>query len=391
VNIPPQIQGYEFDQRLLEHPLAEIWHGRSFTGMEVIALVLSTTGARDPQIRERLGQASRGAALSPGHQETPLWAANFSTDLPYAITQLVPGQSGAERLLDPLDGLLGNDDESLAAVRSQLMHYGATQPQETAGTTEAPAAAPLAVPESGAAQLAREYSKKLGPWVYVGVVFIVLLAFTVTYSIGAAVGSAVKDEPAAEPITAPMKPAALPTQVLLPGIAKVKTAPYSQPEGGPGLVGETYQGGSDVQVIDHADLPFAFGWPRPPEVRKVSGSSTTLYRQVQTEAPIQNSTASSSLVARIAVRQCKDLAACLAGRTAFDQEWTKAFRAQAPGIAKNSQTWYGQSTTTPYTLVMTRAYSNAGRWWLVGVAVSSVPEEVPSAQQVFNDIWRETN
>lgn len=128
MTVTPQITGYQFDQRLLEHPLAEVWRGRSMTGMEVVALVLSEVGAADPQVRERLNRASRGAALSPGQQETPLWAANLTAARPYAITQLVPGQSGAERLFDPLDGLLGNDEESLNAVRQQLAQYGAEPP-----------------------------------------------------------------------------------------------------------------------------------------------------------------------------------------------------------------------------------------------------------------------
>ncbi len=121
---PPQIAGYQLDQRLLEHPLAEMWRGRAFTGMEVVALVLSEAGVREQEVRERLVQAGRDAALEPGRAETPLWAANLSAARPYAITQLVPGQSGAERLLDPLDGLLGNDEESLRAVHELLSQYG---------------------------------------------------------------------------------------------------------------------------------------------------------------------------------------------------------------------------------------------------------------------------
>ncbi|QNE20109.1 hypothetical protein F1D05_22075 [Kribbella qitaiheensis] len=407
MNNPPQIQGYQFDQRLLVHPLAEIWRGRSFTGMEVVALVLSTAGAADPQVRERLGNSSRSAALSPGRQETPLWAANLNSDHPYAITQLIPGQSGAERLLDPLDGLLGNDEQSLDAVRSQLSQYGGTPPEQThtapelpsygAQDAEQPAAERSVVQDTAAAvqpvgkvELAREYSRKLGSWVYVVVVLIVLIAFTITYSVGAAVGSAVKKE-AAAPISDPVKPAALPTSVLLPGVSKVTTAAYIR-TGGPGLVGQTYPSGTDVQVIKNLDLPFAFGWPRPPSVRELGESSTTLYRQVQTVGSVVNPTKSSSaLIAKIAVRQCRDLAGCLGVRTAFDEDWTKAFRAPAPRTAKDARTWYSVSNTDPYTLVMTRAYSDAGRWWLVGVAVSAVPEEVPSAQGVFNDIWRQTN
>ena len=63
----------------------------------------------------------------------------------------------------------------------------------------------------------------------------------------------------------------------------------------------------------------------------------------------------------------------------------------APRTAKDERTWYSVSNTTSYTLVMTRAYSNAGRWWLVGVAVNAVPDEQQSAQWVLNDIWRQTN
>ncbi|MEU0094583.1 hypothetical protein [Kribbella sp. NPDC006257] len=378
MNNQPQIQGYQFDQLLLEHPLAEIWHGRSFTGMEVVGLFLSTTGAADPQVRERLGESSRGAALTPGDQETPLWAANFNSDRPYAITQLIPGQSGAERLLDPLDGLLGNDEESLAAVRSRLTQYGAV---------------PLPVdspqPVSGKVELAREYSKKLGTWVYAVVVLVVLIVFTVTYSIGAAVGSAVKKDSSSEPVAAPVKPAALPSQVLLPGIAKVSAAPHRESNGGPSLVGETYSPGVDLQIVSGIDLPFSIGWPRPPETRKISNSSTTLYRLIQTQPPLDQSSG-SDLIARIAVRQCSSLGDCLAKRAAFDQDWTKVFRVQTPRTAKDARTWFTVSNTTPYTLTMTTTYSNAGRWWLVGASVTSTPDEVPSAQQVLNDIWHQT-
>lgn len=66
MNPAPQIPGYDLGQRLLQHPLAEIWRGRSRTGLEVVAIVLSDAGAADPQVRERLDHASRGAALEPG-------------------------------------------------------------------------------------------------------------------------------------------------------------------------------------------------------------------------------------------------------------------------------------------------------------------------------------
>jgi hypothetical protein len=239
--------------------------------------------------------------------------------------------------------------------------------------------------------LAREYRRKLGPWAYAVVVLVVLIVFTVTYSIGAAVGSAVKDQPVAEPVTEPVKPAALPSSVLLPGVAKVTTAAYIRPDSGPGLVGDTYTSGADVQVMDDIDLPFAFGWPRPPGAKELGDSSTTLYRQVQTAPPAQDPDRKPTLLARIAVRQCQDLAKCLAGRAAFDQNWTSTFKVPAPQTAKDGRTWFTVSANDPYTLVMTRAYSNAGRWWLVGVTVTGVPGEEQSAQRVLNDIWRQTN
>ena len=122
MTIAPQIPGYDFGQRLLQHPLAEIWRGRSRTGMEVVAIVLSDAGSADPQVRRRLDQASRAPATE--RLDAPLWAANFTAARPYAITGLIPGQSGAERLLDPLDGVFGNDQISVEAVRSQLRQYG---------------------------------------------------------------------------------------------------------------------------------------------------------------------------------------------------------------------------------------------------------------------------
>jgi hypothetical protein len=219
VNTTPQLHGYELDQRLLEHPLAEIWRGRSFTGMEVVALVLSEKGAADTQVRDRLSKASRMAALEPGQQQTPLWAANLTTDRPYAVTQLVPGQSGAERLLDPLDGLLGNDEESLDAVRSQLAQYGALpiqQPnqdmQELLGAWVAQAAPPKAVGPRG-------WRPKLVA------VLVVLVVFCVLYSAGAKIGSETKGRrPAVPAPVALASPAPLPSPGLLPGVVKPKPA-----------------------------------------------------------------------------------------------------------------------------------------------------------------------
>jgi hypothetical protein len=417
VNSSPQIDGYQFDQRLLRHPLAEIWRGRSFTGMEIVALVLTEAGSADPQVRDRLDRASRSAALEPGKQETPLWAANLNCDRPYAITQLVPGQSGAERLIDPLDGLLGNDEESLAAVRSQLSQYGAAPvpradlpsyaSQATPSTSgnptvqgnppASPAAANPPVQAGGGpavqgstskVAVAREYRRRLGRWTYAVVVIGVLIVFSVTYSVGAAIGSAVKDKPAQTqgPAGPAVSPGPLPSPGLLPGILKASTPAYIPGGQSAPLIGATYQGAADVQVVDNIDLPFAFGWPRPPMIKKLGESTSVIYRQVLAV----DSADTPTLDARIAVHPCRDLAGCLADRAAFDKQWTKAFKAPAPTTAKDGQTWLTVRNSSPYGLMMTRAFSSGGRWWLVGVAVTGVPGEEPAAQRVLNDIRRQT-
>lgn len=278
----PEIPGYQLDQRLLEHPLAELWHGRTFTGMEIIALVLSEDGARDETVVDRLTRASRDAALVPGRQETPLWAANFNSSRPYAITQLIPGQTGAERLIDPLDGIIGNDEQSLQAIREQLSGYGATPPPlplpDTDHTTPATATANAATipsyvdrpqqPQTQPAQteqskidVARQYSRKIGSWIYAVVAVVVLIVFSITYSIGSAIGSAVKKDDPLDAAPAPaVSPEAFPAKVLIPPITLVTTAPYKRPDGSAGVFGAAYPAGADLQVVANAELPFALGW-----------------------------------------------------------------------------------------------------------------------------------
>ncbi|MEV6412026.1 hypothetical protein [Kribbella sp. NPDC051718] len=223
MNPTPELNGYELDQRLLQHPLAEIWRGRSSTGMEIIALILSDQGAADAQVRDRLTGASPTAALEPRTQQTPLWAANLTADRPYAVTQLVPGQSGAERLLDPLDGLLGNDDESLDAVRSQL-----TQPLQAEPITKNQ---PVAKSQPGELAQALETwvaestggkaswrPRGRGWWPKLIAVLAVLAVFCVLYSVGSSIGA--KDQPPG-PATAPLvSPNPLPSPALLPGKPK---------------------------------------------------------------------------------------------------------------------------------------------------------------------------
>ena len=425
----PALPGYRLEHLLLEHSLAEIWRGRSFTGMEIVALVLSEAGAADPAVRERLGRASRSAALEPGQLETPLWAANFSVERPYAITQLVPGRSGAERLIDPLDGLLGNDEQALDAVRNHLSQYGAApadhQPaqepvrrgaglgpesgelglegeapgwnagapgrDDAAGSGDAAGLGDVGGDSGGLAGAAVGVGGRRKPsrWVYVGVVVGVLVVFSALYAVGVAVGAAVKDdESVAGAPPALVSPGPLPASVLLPPILKIKTAAYTPPSAFAGLVGATYAPKADVQVVDYLGLPFAFGFPRPPEGNQNadSESASMIYRRAQA----LNSQGQPILTVRIALHPCESLSKCLAERAAFDAEWTKAFKAPVPTTVKDARTWFRQQSGSPYTLTLSHAFASGGRWWLVGVAGTAIPDEVPAVQRVVNDIWRQT-
>jgi hypothetical protein len=368
VNTAPEIAGYQLDQRLLDHSLAEIWRGRSFTGMEVVVLVLSPAGAGDPAVRDRLSQASRTAALDPQREELPLWAANLTATRPYAVTQLVPGQSGAERLLDPLDGLLGNDEQSLAAVREQLTPYGA-------------APIPVDEPVTATAQQQQAPTKK---WPYLVAVVVVLAVFSVTYSVGAAIKSATSDVDPVVPPPAAVSPGAMPTGVLKPGIAVPLSSSRFSPAPYVGLVGATYAAKDEVFSAGGLGLPFEFGFPRPRLVDEtLSGeSSSTIYRRVLT----RSDPARSEVDLRLALRPCRDRAACLAGRAAFDKDWTTAFKTAAPTTPRGNRTWYA-SGGTPYTVSMSHVFEDSGRYWLLGVAAIALPGEEESAQRVVNDIW----
>ncbi|MGZ0149563.1 hypothetical protein ACXJJ3_21040 [Kribbella sp. WER1] len=401
-NSTPEIPGYQLDQRILEHPLAELWHGRTFTGMEIVALVLSEDGARNRTVVDRLAAASRNAALVPGQQETPLWAASFNAERPYAITQLVPGQTGAERLIDPLDGIVGNDEESLRAVREQLSRYGAIAPVQppTDNTipsyVDRPAEAEQQQPDEQAQpsriEIARQYRRKIGAWVYAVVALVVLIVFTIAYSVGTAIGGAVKDKPsdAADPAAA-VTPQPYPKQVLIPAINRPTTAAYKLPDGAPGVFGASYPAGADVQVVANAELPFAFGWPRPPQVDFLGESSQLILRRVVTQTAYDPGGLKNSMRIQFALHPCSTLAKCLTDRTAFDGQWTKIYRTTVPATAKDARTWLSVSTTTPYTITMTRAFQSGGQWWLVGVMAYGQTAEAPDVQRVVNDIWRQTS
>jgi hypothetical protein len=404
-NSTPEIPGYQLDQRLLDHPLAELWHGRTFTGMEIIALVLSEDGVRDQTVVDRLAQASRDTALVPGQQEAPLWAANFNSSRPYAITQLIPGQTGAERLIDPLDGIVGNDDESLRAVREQLSGYGAMPPAlpladsgvDIPSYVDHPATPqPLQTEQQDHPQskidVARQYSRKIGAWVYVVVAIVVLIVFSIAYSIGSAIGSAVKDDPTDANGPAPaVSPEAFPSTVLIPPISRVTTAPYKRPDGSAGIFGAAYPAGADLQVVTNAELPFAVGWPRPPQVDFLGESSQLFLRRIVTATEYDPGGLKNAFRAQFALHPCVSLAQCLSDRPSFDQEWTKIYKTTTPATAKDARTWLTVSPKAPYTITMTHAFLSGGQWWLVGAMVYGQVGEQADIQRVVNDIWRQTS
>ena len=233
-------------------------------------------------------------------------------------------------------------------------------------------------------------ARKPSGWVYGGVVVGVLVVFSALYAVGVAVGAAVKDdESVAGAPPALVSPGPLPASVLLPPILKIKTAAYTPPNAFAGLVGATYAPNADVQVVDYLGLPFAFGFPRPPEGNQNadSESASMIYRRAQA----LNSRGEAILTVRIALHPCENLSKCLADRAAFDAEWTKAFKAPAPTTVKDSRTWFTQQSGSPYALTMSHAFASGGRWWLVGVAGTAIPDEVPAVQRVVNDIWRQTH
>ncbi|TDW18425.1 hypothetical protein [Kribbella kalugense] len=399
-NSTPEIPGYQLDQRLLEHPLAELWHGRTFTGMEIIALVLSEDGVRDQTVVDRLAEASRATALVPGQQEAPLWAANFNSSRPYAITQLIPGQTGAERLIDPLDGIIGNDDASLRAIREQLSGYGAMPPTlpiaaDIPSYVDHPQQPPQATTEQPQSKIdvARQYSRKIGGWVYAVIAIVVLIVFSIAYSIGSAIGSAVKDDPtdANGPAAPAVSPEPIPSAVLIPPVNRVTTAPYKRPDGSPGIFGAAYPAGADVQVVANAELPFAVGWPRPPQVDFLGESSQLILRRIVTATEYDPGGLKNAFKAQFALHPCVSLAQCLSDRPTFDQQWTKIYETTTPATAKDARTWLTVSPKAPYTITMTHAFLSGGQWWLVGAMVYGQPVEAPDIQRVVNDIWRQTS
>lgn len=376
----PQVSGYELDEQLLEHPLAEIWRGRSVTGMEVVALVLSDSGAADPDVRQRLDQATRTAAFDSEQSETPLWAANLTATKPYAITQLVPGQTGAERLLDPLDGVFGNDQPGIDEVRQKLQSYGAAPIPPPTTTAYGPP------PGTPVYQAGGPVVNRLG-WRIWGIAAVVaLVVFTITYSIGDAVRDTSPKAAPSAPIPVPdlVSPSALPSRVLLPGLPKYPNVRYRLGVPPVSVVGPVFGPNEPTQTVDQLDLPFAFRWIGSGDFTKVKLAETSYVvnrRVIAGENPRD-----TPLDLWITLHPCPSRAACQAERPKFDGTWVKRLSAPAPATQKDPQTWYGEQKAPAYKLSMTRIGGSADSWWLVGVVVEATAGGEANAQKVLNDI-----
>ena len=378
----PNVSGYELQEQLLEHPLAEIWRGRSVTGMEVVALVLSDSGAADPDVRQRLDQATRTAAFDSEQAETPLWAANLTATKPYAITQLVPGQTGAERLLDPLDGVFGNDQPGIDEVRRKLQSYGVA-PIPPTTTAYGP---PPGTPVYGAQAAGRSVGDRLG-WRVWGIAAVVaMVVFTIAYSIGDGVRDTSPKAAPSAPIPVPdlVSPSALPSRVLLPGLPKYVNVRYRAGVPPVSVVGPAFGPNEPTQMVDQFDLPFAFRWIGSGDFTKVKLTETSYAvnrRVIAGENPRD-----TPIDLWITLHPCPSLAACQAERPKFDPTWTKRLAAPAPATQKDSQTWYAEQTAPAYKLSMTRIGGSANSWWLVGVVVEATPGSEANAQKILNDI-----
>lgn len=395
----PQIAGYRFGEQLLDHRLATVWRGQAVGGQEVVALVLTDAGAADPAVRERLAGASRAAAMQPAEGEAPLWAANLNTESPYAITQLAPGLSGAERLLDPLDGVIGNDRSAIAEVRARLEATPITPPLNgpAAGIPtygeNSPAYGELQQGQQATPQQGTDGGAptSVGWKLWTIPVVVPLIAFVATYSIGASVNSAMADDEPTEPrrpVPAAVQPSPLPTRsVLLPGLPKA-------PQVGLRTVQNVYLVGNSFVRTETPplDLGLPFVIHRPDadvQVTMREESAYSIYRRVTYGKSIR-----PAADVAIAAHPCASLPACLAGRDRFDDRWTSRFKAARPVTKADDRTWITESTETGYQASMSRVFRSpsTGRWWLIGVgATADDSANTPVAQAALNDIRTQTS
>ena len=330
--------------------------------MDVVALVLSETGAADRAVRDRLAASSRIAAVQSGPAESPLWAANPNATRPYAVTQLAPGYSGAERLLDPLDGVIGNDQSAIEEVRRRL-DGGGTQ-------ADSPAA---------------------GRRLWAAAIVIPLIVFVVAYSAGAAINSAAaRPEPTSPKVPVPdaVQPTPLASKkVLLPGISKAGQVPLrsGSPAGIAGRVDER----AVADAVGQARAAVRDAHPRARMAHEGARGVVVLDLSAALEAK------RGTVVVAIAAHPCKGLAGCLADRTEFDARWSSGTASRhrprrvtvRPGSARTPR------RASPTEASLTRAFLSpaTGSWWLVGVAVNADPASAGTAQAILNDIRTQTS
>ncbi len=368
----PEITGYTFGEQLLDHPLAGVWRGEAASGMEVVALVLSETGSADQTVRERLAEASRTAAIEPGEAEVPLWAANLSATRPYAITQLAPGYSGAERLLDPLDGVIGNDQSAIEEVRRRLDGDPATTDDHAEGPK----------------------GKAAGRKLWAVAVIVPLVVFIVAYSVGAAVNTAAAEpEPTAPKVPVPdaVQPNPIPSKkIMLPGIPKAGTVPLRNNVPQVPVVTSRDTTALLATQWENLGLPFAMHIPgKTWQLVELEESSYSIYRQM-----VEIGSTSPAVQVGVAAHPCTDLADCLADRAEFDSRWSKRLGGTPAATARDGQTWFSERAGTPYVASMTRAFRSPATksWWLVGATVQAeAPTKAGLARAVLNDIRTQTS
>jgi hypothetical protein len=401
--VPATIPGYVLDDRVYDGPLGEIWLGQASTGMAVAVLILTDAGAADPEVRRRFAAAGRSV---------PLWAASFSADRPYQIVRLVPGQTGAIALLDPLLAVIGHTDElTTADLRRRLLVSSAPrQPLAPDPRTldSAEAAAGPKRPDAGRSAAGSQPPDRAGTrgrdrlgelvgrlgrqaWVLVAVATVCLGG--IAYAAGAVTRTAVDGagrpaQPGGRPPA--VSPSALPPEVILPGISKVPDAQVRTDIRPVSVVGPTYGPDEPAEPVVDLGVPFAFRWPAGSAgTISLGESSYAIYRRVIAG---QDPTG-PPLDLRIAAHPCAGRAACLAERARFDARWTAKFAARAPATSSDARTWFTQTTTTArgsYELSMTRVFTSRGRWWLVGAVITAETAQRTSAQKVINDIRTQT-
>jgi hypothetical protein len=219
-----------------------------------------------------------------------------------------------------------------------------------------------------------------------------LILFAAAYSAGATVKKAAANDEPSQSVPAAAEPSPLPTAtVLLPGIRKPAEVPLRSGVPQSYVVGHVHVNGGIA--FDNAGLPFALRshdtqtW----RLMTLEESSYAIYRGVRVGKPPK-----VEAEIWVAAHPCEDLAGCLSERPAFDDRWTKRFKAAKPATVHDAQTWYTETKTSDphsYAVSMTRVFRSAATnsWWLVGVeAGTRDAEQLRVVQSVINDIRTQT-